>query len=113
MVGLCESGNEPPGSLKAGNVYQHGITFGRVAPFPVKYWDVQHDDTISSAFRLPRRNAFTYLRNPVAKASYNDWWDHRANHTIPPFWLDDRPPLLRHVDVRPAAGWSVWALHGL
>ncbi|KAJ4426285.1 hypothetical protein ANN_27097 [Periplaneta americana] len=22
--------------------------------------------------------------------------DHRTNHTIPPFWLDDRPPLLRH-----------------
>ncbi|KAJ4426155.1 hypothetical protein ANN_26964 [Periplaneta americana] len=46
-------------------------------------------------------------RNPVANASYNGWGDHRANHTIPPFWLDDRPPLLRHVDVRPAAGWSV------
>ncbi|KAJ4438760.1 hypothetical protein ANN_14711 [Periplaneta americana] len=29
-----------------------------------------------------------------------------ANHTIPPFWLD-RPPLLRHVGVRPAAVWSV------
>ncbi|KAJ4429930.1 hypothetical protein ANN_22134 [Periplaneta americana] len=29
---------------------------------------------------------------------------------VPPFWLDDRPPLLRHVDVRPAAGWSVLAL---
>ncbi|KAJ4430857.1 hypothetical protein ANN_19448 [Periplaneta americana] len=39
--------------------------------------------------------------------------DHRANHTLPPFWLDDRPPLLRHVGTRPAAGWSVWALHGL
>ncbi|KAJ4433989.1 hypothetical protein ANN_16308 [Periplaneta americana] len=38
--------------------------------------------------------------------------DHRANHTIPPFWLDDRPPLLRHVNVRPAAGWSVLALQG-
>ncbi|KAJ4431335.1 hypothetical protein ANN_19932 [Periplaneta americana] len=46
-------------------------------------------------------------RNPVANASYNGWEDHRANHTIPPFWLDDRPPLLRHVGVRPAAGWSV------
>ncbi|KAJ4449191.1 hypothetical protein ANN_00588 [Periplaneta americana] len=47
------------------------------------------------------------VRNPVNKASYNGWEDHRANHTIPPFWLDDRPPLLRHVDVRPAAVWSV------
>ncbi|KAJ4447593.1 hypothetical protein ANN_09600 [Periplaneta americana] len=33
--------------------------------------------------------------------------DHRANHTILPFWLDDRPPLLRHVGVTPAASWSV------
>ncbi|KAJ4433608.1 hypothetical protein ANN_15918 [Periplaneta americana] len=49
----------------------------------------------------------TPQRNPVAKASYNGWGDHRATHTIPPFWLDDRPPLLRHVGVRPAAGWSV------
>ncbi|KAJ4441843.1 hypothetical protein ANN_11702 [Periplaneta americana] len=52
-------------------------------------------------------------RNPVANASYNGWEDHRANHMIPPVWLDDRPPLLRHVGVRPAAGWSVWALNGL
>ncbi|KAJ4426697.1 hypothetical protein ANN_26495 [Periplaneta americana] len=44
-------------------------------------------------------------RNPVANTSYNGWGDHRANHTIPPFWLDDRPPLLRHVGVKPAAGW--------
>ncbi|KAJ4427046.1 hypothetical protein ANN_26845 [Periplaneta americana] len=28
------------------------------------------------------------------KASYNGWGDHRANHTVPTFWLDDRPPLL-------------------
>ncbi|KAJ4449980.1 hypothetical protein ANN_01387 [Periplaneta americana] len=47
-----------------------------------------------------RRNGPFYL-------SYKGWEDHRANHTIPPFWLDDRPPLLRHVDVRPAAGWLV------
>ncbi|KAJ4450471.1 hypothetical protein ANN_01896 [Periplaneta americana] len=46
-------------------------------------------------------------RNPVANTSYNGWGDHRANHTIPPFWLDDRSPLLWHVGVRPAAGWSV------
>ncbi|KAJ4426382.1 hypothetical protein ANN_27196 [Periplaneta americana] len=44
---------------------------------------------------------------PVAKASCNGWEDNRANHTIPPFWLDDLPPLLRHVGVRPAAGWLV------
>ncbi|KAJ4435627.1 hypothetical protein ANN_18243 [Periplaneta americana] len=55
------------------------------------------------------RDAGSYdrLRTLVANASYNGWGDHRANHTIPPFWLDDRPPLLRHVGVRPAAGWSV------
>ncbi|KAJ4429779.1 hypothetical protein ANN_21983 [Periplaneta americana] len=46
-------------------------------------------------------------RNPVANTSYNGWEDHRANHTISPFWLDDRPPLLRRVGVRLAAGWSV------
>ncbi|KAJ4427625.1 hypothetical protein ANN_25273 [Periplaneta americana] len=51
------------------------------------------------------RDAQGTIRNPVANTSYNDWGDHRANHTIPPFWLDDRPPLLRHVGVRPAAGW--------
>ncbi|KAJ4446767.1 hypothetical protein ANN_13464 [Periplaneta americana] len=38
-------------------------------------------------------------RNPVAKSSYNGWENHRANYTIPPFWLDDRPPLFRHVGV--------------
>ncbi|KAJ4429481.1 hypothetical protein ANN_21650 [Periplaneta americana] len=43
----------------------------------------------------------------VFYTSYNGWGDHRVNHTIPPFWLDDRPPLLRHVGVRPAAGCSV------
>ncbi|KAJ4446840.1 hypothetical protein ANN_13538 [Periplaneta americana] len=58
MAGLCEGGNEPPGSLKSKHT------------------------------------------------SYNGWGDNRANHTIPPFWLDDRPPLLRHVGVRPAAGWN-------
>ncbi|KAJ4425830.1 hypothetical protein ANN_27456 [Periplaneta americana] len=42
--------------------------------------------------------------NPISQTSYNGWRDHRANHAIPPCWLDDRPPLLRHVDVRPAAG---------
>ncbi|KAJ4431094.1 hypothetical protein ANN_19689 [Periplaneta americana] len=30
--------------------------------------------------------------------------DHRANYTIPPFWLDDRPPLFRHVGMRSAGG---------
>ncbi|KAJ4449082.1 hypothetical protein ANN_00477 [Periplaneta americana] len=48
------------------------------------------------------------LRKPAITAG-----DHRANHTIPPFWLDDRPPLLRQVAVKPAAGWSVLALRGL
>ncbi|KAJ4442974.1 hypothetical protein ANN_04622 [Periplaneta americana] len=48
--------------------------------------------------------------NPVSQISYNGWGDHRANHTIPPLWLDDRPPLFRHVDVSPATGWLVLAL---
>ncbi|KAJ4435678.1 hypothetical protein ANN_18294 [Periplaneta americana] len=46
-------------------------------------------------------------RNPVTQTSYNGWGAHRANHTIPPFWLDDRPPLLRHVGVRPTAGCTL------
>ncbi|KAJ4449412.1 hypothetical protein ANN_00811 [Periplaneta americana] len=28
--------------------------------------------------------------------------EHRTDYTIPPFWLDDRSPLLKHVDVRMA-----------
>ncbi|KAJ4446544.1 hypothetical protein ANN_13240 [Periplaneta americana] len=39
-----------------------------------------------------------------AICNYNGWEAHRANHTIPPFWLDDRLPLLWHVDMRPAVG---------
>ncbi|KAJ4426393.1 hypothetical protein ANN_27207 [Periplaneta americana] len=39
--------------------------------------------------------------------------DHRANHTIPPFWLVDRSPLQKNVDVRPAVGWSALALNEL
>ncbi|KAJ4447273.1 hypothetical protein ANN_09277 [Periplaneta americana] len=75
MVGLCEGGNEPPGFLKA--------------------MPTQHRDPLGGYDRL------RYL---VTQTSYNCWGDHRANHTIPPFWLDDRPLLLRHVAVRPAAG---------
>ncbi|KAJ4432641.1 hypothetical protein ANN_21264 [Periplaneta americana] len=43
------------------------------------------------------------LRKPVITAVGGA---HRANYTIPPFWLDNRPPLLRHVTVRPAPGWK-------
>ncbi|KAJ4435054.1 hypothetical protein ANN_23628 [Periplaneta americana] len=66
-------------------------------------WEVGYDDRdwINLAQDRDRWRAY---RNPIANASYNGWGDHRANHTIPPFWLDDRPPLLRHVGVRPAAG---------
>ncbi|KAJ4428927.1 hypothetical protein ANN_25923 [Periplaneta americana] len=74
MAGLCEGGNEPPGSLKTSEK-DTGVA--------------QSAEAISCG------------------RGYNGWGDHRANHTIPPFWLDDRPPLLRHVGVRPAAGWSV------
>ncbi|KAJ4447362.1 hypothetical protein ANN_09368 [Periplaneta americana] len=41
--------------------------------------------------------------NPVLQTTCNGWGNHRANHAIPPQWLDDRPPLFLHVDVRPAA----------
>ncbi|KAJ4452041.1 hypothetical protein ANN_03556 [Periplaneta americana] len=56
---------------------------------------------------------YRHITAEYVKICYNGWGAHRANHTIPPFWLNDRPPLLRHVDVRPAAGWSVLALRGL
>ncbi|KAJ4445862.1 hypothetical protein ANN_12547 [Periplaneta americana] len=66
---------------------------------------------------IPTRSTSGFIidptRNPITQTSYNGWGAHRANHTIPPFWLDDRPPLLRHVAVSPAAGWSVLALRGL
>ncbi|KAJ4433075.1 hypothetical protein ANN_15332 [Periplaneta americana] len=74
-----------------------------------EYTSFDNDLSIMSVLRVLRLEH----RNPVANTSYNGWGDHRANHTIPPFWLDDRPPLLRHVGVRPAAGWSVQALDGL
>ncbi|KAJ4443016.1 hypothetical protein ANN_04666 [Periplaneta americana] len=38
---------------------------------------------------------------------------HHVNHTIPLYCLDDRSSLLRHVDVRRAAGWSSLSLYGL
>ncbi|KAJ4449239.1 hypothetical protein ANN_00636 [Periplaneta americana] len=41
------------------------------------------------------------------------WEDHLHDHTSPPFWLDDRSTLLRHVDVKPAVGWSILTLRGL
>ncbi|KAJ4438432.1 hypothetical protein ANN_14377 [Periplaneta americana] len=85
MAGVCEGGNEPPGSLKASEL--NNVLY---EPFRAKV-----------------------VEKPVSQTSYNSWRDHRSNHMTPPFWLDDRPPLLRHVDVRPAAGWSVLALHGL
>ncbi|KAJ4443556.1 hypothetical protein ANN_05229 [Periplaneta americana] len=65
------------------------------------------EESVNTVSAVRRKRTRRRIRNPVAKASYNGWEDHRANHTIPPFWLDDRPPLLRHVGVRPAAGWSV------
>ncbi|KAJ4427586.1 hypothetical protein ANN_25234 [Periplaneta americana] len=90
MADLCEGDNELLGSLKAS--YK--------GPVPT-----QHRDALE-ALRYVAKIRFS-------KLAITAGGDHRANHTIPPFWLDDRPPLLRHVDVRPAAGWSVLALHGL
>ncbi|KAJ4426534.1 hypothetical protein ANN_27348 [Periplaneta americana] len=46
-------------------------------------------------------------RNTGSNTSYNGWEDHQ-NHTIPPFRLDDRPPLLRHVGVRPKEDIWFW-----
>ncbi|KAJ4441376.1 hypothetical protein ANN_11231 [Periplaneta americana] len=73
-----------------------------------RYWKLQLID-----FSGHEKPLHAQKRNPVTQTSYNGWGGHRANHTIHPFWLDDRPLLLRHVAVRPAAGWSVLALRGL
>ncbi|KAJ4445813.1 hypothetical protein ANN_12498 [Periplaneta americana] len=108
MAGLCERGNEPPGSLKAS---QTRVTECALDPVLLEkkfspeisavIWDrcplsiVMHlGATIDSEIRL-RKPAIT------------------AGHTIHPFWLDDRPPLLRHLDMGPADSWSAWALKGL
>ncbi|KAJ4439749.1 hypothetical protein ANN_07877 [Periplaneta americana] len=64
-----------------------------MGPVPTQHRDVL-GETIGSEIRL---------RMPAITAG----GDHRANHTVPPFWLDDRSLLLRHVGVSPAAGWSV------
>ncbi|KAJ4451355.1 hypothetical protein ANN_02817 [Periplaneta americana] len=55
-----------------------------MGPVPTQHRDAFGELTIGSEIRL---------RMPAITAG----GDHRANHTIPPFWLDDRPPLLRHV----------------
>ncbi|KAJ4442930.1 hypothetical protein ANN_04527 [Periplaneta americana] len=61
---------------------------------------------------VQHRDAVEELRLSGCEGSYNGLEDHRANHTIPPFWLDDRSPLLRHENVRPAAGSCLrWAGH--
>ncbi|KAJ4429963.1 hypothetical protein ANN_22167 [Periplaneta americana] len=77
-----------------------------------RYWDCLDTNAEERERCLKLRQAYenscpAQWQNPVANASCNGWGDHRANHMIPPFWLDDRPPLLRHVGVRPAVGWSV------
>ncbi|KAJ4431057.1 hypothetical protein ANN_19650 [Periplaneta americana] len=84
MAGLCEGGNEPPGSLKA----RVTATAQCMGPVPTKNRDALEE--------------LRWVAKSGLKASYNGWGAHRANHTISPFWLDDRPPLLRHVAVRPA-----------
>ncbi|KAJ4451973.1 hypothetical protein ANN_03457 [Periplaneta americana] len=61
---------------------------------------------------VPTQGATIGSEIPLRK-SYNGWGAHGANHTIPPFWLDDRPPLFGHVAMKPAAGLSILALRGL
>ncbi|KAJ4441609.1 hypothetical protein ANN_11465 [Periplaneta americana] len=122
MAGLCEGGNEPRGSLKAR--YGYGMSpSSDFLEISTNIWDRCPQSIVvnlrsyincpktglnftSDTKKAPLMRQLGQKRNPVANTSYNGWRDHRANHTIPPFWLDDRPPLLRHVGVRPAAGWS-------
>ncbi|KAJ4436200.1 hypothetical protein ANN_18830 [Periplaneta americana] len=125
MAGLCEGGNESSGSLKAISV-SRPITCSSVLKLGGHDLQVTEevpgrpDDDAKTAVRRwfrARLTEFYNLQQEHLKTSdamgqipkprcYNGWEDHRANHTIPPFWLDDRPPLLRHVGVRPVAGSS-------
>ncbi|KAJ4452006.1 hypothetical protein ANN_03518 [Periplaneta americana] len=120
MAGLCEGGNEPPGSLKANSGDEDYKDSDRaqlqaVAELVTDLLDIvqpyneeggtdirKDSDLISNEIdNSPPSTRRINTRFPYT--SYNGWGDHHANHT----WLDDRPPLLRHVGVRPAAGWSV------
>ncbi|KAJ4431409.1 hypothetical protein ANN_20006 [Periplaneta americana] len=131
MAGVCEGGNEPPGSLKASKkVRRDGriqLRLRLLALRPVPQTSARqilmdgsscqrpHSHNDSPVTTRRSRNLIFYNDEVRSEDSplHNGWGDHRANHTIQPFWLDDRPPLFRHVDVRPAVGWSVLALHGL
>ncbi|KAJ4443604.1 hypothetical protein ANN_05278 [Periplaneta americana] len=117
MAGLCEGGNEPPGSLKSHAVASRskasclGLALRNARWFESSWGKkFSHEISASAWDRCPpsiviHLGSYDRYRNPVANTSYNGWGDHRSNHTVLPFWLDDRPPLLRpHVGVRPAAG---------
>ncbi|KAJ4447213.1 hypothetical protein ANN_09215 [Periplaneta americana] len=124
MAGLCEGFNEPPSSLKASNKipvsravasWSEALCLG-LALRNARWFESPRGKTFSheiSASVWDRCPPSIVMRNPVAKASYNGWRAHCDTHTIPPFWLDDRPPLLQYLNVRPEAGSSVWALQGL
>ncbi|KAJ4444339.1 hypothetical protein ANN_06131 [Periplaneta americana] len=159
MAGLCEDGNEPPGSLKAicnwlfndaisttrlfsvDEIGDSEMIFGEMRPRIRHRLPCIHNTIGENLGKNPTRIfaysgstsvLFVQQQSTQTKCGTHDHMvnvvqelclmelssvgdrklqrlgDHRANHTIPPFWFDDRPPLLRHV--RPAAGWSVLAL---
>ncbi|KAJ4425824.1 hypothetical protein ANN_27450 [Periplaneta americana] len=103
MVGLCKGGNELPDSLKATDAQRYDAL--------VEYAETNRPRHYCAGTcrinmtQLPSALEKKNTRFPYT--SYNGWGDNRANHKIPPFWLDDRLPLLWHVGMRPAAGWSV------
>ncbi|KAJ4452004.1 hypothetical protein ANN_03516 [Periplaneta americana] len=101
MAGLCDNAGEmSPGSnvfARIGLRENPGKNLNQVTC-------PDRDSNPGHLVSQPDALTVTPQRNPVTQTSYYGWGAHRANHTIPPFWLDDRPPLLRHVDLMPAAG---------
>ncbi|KAJ4435891.1 hypothetical protein ANN_18511 [Periplaneta americana] len=138
MAGLCEGGNEPPGSLKATSVKHCKIALiyfsytlrakqmikvsyqeFRTSERPSFYETRRFAAIITRADNGPRLNSSCVVNRTLSLVGWF-YLEFQYLSYLLSFCLldmcdllDDRLPLLRHVSVRPAAGWSVWALHGL
>ncbi|KAJ4437216.1 hypothetical protein ANN_17351 [Periplaneta americana] len=89
MAGLCEGGNEPSGSLKA------------ICKYHVMNINVGNIDSLSAKCDPESTRAPTRKNNKESQCIERVATLLRdSNHTVSPYWLDDRSPLLRDVDVR-------------
>ncbi|KAJ4443952.1 hypothetical protein ANN_05741 [Periplaneta americana] len=99
MAGLCEGGNEPPGSLNPAVLHRANPMVREIRNmklFSVDELKPRCPHLWSNGQRVWPRNQVSRVRIPVGAIS-----------------IYDRSPLRRHVDVRSAVSWSVLALHGL